>query len=143
MGRGAFLRPAGCPRDENGSERAAAAASYHAGAGEKFHLRVGHGRSRRRQRYRGHGQAGAGFRSARPERVMNADRHAEAPISALRASAYIIPTDKPEADGTIAWNSTTLVLVEAEGGGETGLGYTYASGSAAHLAREKLAEIVE
>ena len=37
-----------------------------------------------------------------------------------------IPTDAPEADGTYAWDSTTLVLVEARAGGKTGLGYTYA-----------------
>ena len=47
------------------------------------------------------------------------------PITALRASAYRIPTDKPEADGTFAWGSTTLVLCEVEAGGETGLGFTY------------------
>ena len=31
------------------------------------------------------------------------------PIEKVRAQAFTIPTDKPEADGTIAWNSTTLV----------------------------------
>ena len=46
-------------------------------------------------------------------------------IDSVRAQAFEIPTDKPEADGTISWNSTTLVLVEISGGGETGLGYTY------------------
>ena len=25
---------------------------------------------------------------------------------------FTIPTDKPEADGTIAWDSTTLIVVE-------------------------------
>jgi len=34
---------------------------------------------------------------------------------------FEIPTDKPEADGTIALNSTTLLLVEISGGGETGV----------------------
>jgi hypothetical protein len=27
------------------------------------------------------------------------------------ASAYKVPTDAPESDGTLEWNSTTLVLV--------------------------------
>ena len=45
-------------------------------------------------------------------------------IEGVRAQAFEIPTDKPEADGTIAWDSTTLVLVEVSGGGETGVGYS-------------------
>ena len=57
----------------------------------------------------------------------------------MRAQAFEIPTDKPEADGTIAWNSTTLVLVEISGGGETGLGYTYSGASIVELIGGKLA----
>jgi RimJ/RimL family protein N-acetyltransferase len=34
----------------------------------------------------------------------------------LDVSAYTIPTDAPEADGTLEWTSTTLVLVEANAG---------------------------
>jgi L-alanine-DL-glutamate epimerase-like enolase superfamily enzyme len=52
-----------------------------------------------------------------------------APITAFRARAYRIPTDLPEADGTFAWNATTLVLVRIDAGGDTGLGYTYADAS--------------
>ena len=37
-----------------------------------------------------------------------------------RRSAFRIPTDAPEADGTIAWDRTTLVLVEVEAGGNSG-----------------------
>ena len=48
-------------------------------------------------------------------------------IDRVRAQAFEIPTDKPEADGTIAWNSTTLVLVEVSGGGEIGVGSKYSS----------------
>jgi L-alanine-DL-glutamate epimerase-like enolase superfamily enzyme len=43
----------------------------------------------------------------------------------LAASAYTIPTDVPEADGTLEWTSTTLVLVEASVGDITGIGWTY------------------
>jgi L-alanine-DL-glutamate epimerase-like enolase superfamily enzyme len=50
----------------------------------------------------------------------------EAPIARIAARAYTVPTDAPEADGTLDWDRTTLVLVEIEAGGETGLGYTYA-----------------
>ncbi|MEC5409934.1 enolase C-terminal domain-like protein [Paraburkholderia sp. MPAMCS5] len=68
---------------------------------------------------------------------------AGAPLSRIRAQAYTIPTDKPEADGTIAWNSTTLVVVEIDAGGRTGLGYTYASASLVPLIEHMLAEAIE
>jgi hypothetical protein len=45
---------------------------------------------------------------------------ADAPIERVRAWAFVIPTDRAEADGTISWNSTTLVLVEVSGGGKVG-----------------------
>ncbi len=47
-------------------------------------------------------------------------------IERIEVSAYKIPTDQPEADGTMRWDSTTLVLVEAEAGGEKSLGFNYA-----------------
>ena len=59
-----------------------------------------------------------------------------------RARAYTIPTDAPEGDGTFQWSSTTMVVVELEGGGETGIGYSYAHKSAAVVARELVAEHV-
>jgi L-alanine-DL-glutamate epimerase-like enolase superfamily enzyme len=65
-----------------------------------------------------------------------------APITEVRVGAYRIPTDAPEADGTFAWDATTMVVVEVDGGGETGLGYTYADGSAAGLIRETLAPVL-
>ncbi|HVA89185.1 MAG TPA: enolase C-terminal domain-like protein [Chloroflexota bacterium] len=60
------------------------------------------------------------------------------PIEGLRVSAYKIPTDLPEADGTFSWDSTTLVLVEVSGGGMEGLGYTYADTATACLIRDLL-----
>jgi hypothetical protein len=47
---------------------------------------------------------------------------AQATVERVAARAYAVPTDAPEADGTIAWDSTTLVLVEASAGGRTGTG---------------------
>lgn len=64
------------------------------------------------------------------------------PIASVRAHAYKIPTDSPEADGTFAWSSTTLVVVEIGAGGQTGLGYTYTDASAAALIRDTLAEVL-
>jgi L-alanine-DL-glutamate epimerase-like enolase superfamily enzyme len=67
---------------------------------------------------------------------------AEAPVKRLVARAFRIPTDAPEADGTISWDATTLILIEVSGGGKTGLGYTYASTAAREAVTEVLAEIV-
>jgi L-alanine-DL-glutamate epimerase-like enolase superfamily enzyme len=63
-------------------------------------------------------------------------------ITAVTASAYTIPTDAPEADGTLSWDRTTLVLAEVTAGGKTGLGYTYAHDAAATLIQGKLAEAI-
>ncbi len=47
------------------------------------------------------------------------------PVDDVEVSAYTVPTDEPESDGTAEWDWTTIVVVHARGGGETGLGYTY------------------
>jgi L-alanine-DL-glutamate epimerase-like enolase superfamily enzyme len=60
------------------------------------------------------------------------------PIERVAVSAYTIPTDAPESDGTIGWDSTTLVLVHVEGGGRKGVGYGYADSATAALIRDKL-----
>ncbi|HTQ32998.1 MAG TPA: mandelate racemase, partial [Stellaceae bacterium] len=67
----------------------------------------------------------------------------EASINRVTASAYKIPTDAPEADGTLEWDSTTLVLVEVEAGGKTGIGYTYCDASITSLIENRLAEIIK
>ena len=54
-------------------------------------------------------------------------------IDELDVSAFTIPTSSPEADGTLSWNQTTIVLVSPEAGGLRSLGYTYAGLSAAHV----------
>ncbi|MHB8598404.1 MAG: hypothetical protein ACYDER_16495 [Ktedonobacteraceae bacterium] len=37
-------------------------------------------------------------------------------IENLAVSAYTVPTDFPESDGTITWDKTTIVIVEAAAG---------------------------
>ncbi|MBS0350050.1 MAG: mandelate racemase [Proteobacteria bacterium] len=64
------------------------------------------------------------------------------PIAKVQVAAYKIPTTEPEADGTLAWDSTTLILVEISAGNCTGLGYTYGSASIAHFIREKFLKIL-
>ncbi|MDR5784614.1 enolase C-terminal domain-like protein [Caballeronia sp. LZ065] len=66
----------------------------------------------------------------------------DAPIEAIRSRAYTIPTDKPEADGTYAWDSTTLVVVEVAAAGKTGLGFTYNDASVAKLIEKTLGPIL-
>jgi L-alanine-DL-glutamate epimerase-like enolase superfamily enzyme len=64
-------------------------------------------------------------------------------VESLDATAYTIPTDQPESDGTLSWDSTTLVLVTARGGGCTGIGWTYAGPAAAEVVSGKLAGVVQ
>jgi L-alanine-DL-glutamate epimerase-like enolase superfamily enzyme len=65
-----------------------------------------------------------------------------AKIESLTLSAYTVPTDAPESDSTLRWDSTTIVLVEAAAGGERGLGYTYGDVSTGKLIESKLSEAV-
>ena len=63
---------------------------------------------------------------------------ARAKVAALDVAAYTIPTDKPESDGTLAWDKTTLVRVEVAAGGARGWGWTYADTATARLVADKL-----
>lgn len=67
----------------------------------------------------------------------------DAPVAAVRAAAYKIPTDAPESDGTLEWSSTTMVTVEIKAGGKTGFGYSYVHDTAAALVTEKLADVLK
>jgi len=64
---------------------------------------------------------------------------AVAPVERLEVHAYTIPTDEPESDGTLEWDSTTIVVVEAHADGQTGLGYTYCDAAAAEVVSSQLA----
>ena len=73
---------------------------------------------------------------------MIADSRLGAEVESLAVSAYPIPTEEPESDGTLEWDSTTIVLVQAHGGGETGLGYTYGPKAVGAVVEELLADVV-
>jgi|SRR5665213_726056 len=75
---------------------------------------------------------------------MPASAHGDAVrLDDLIVSTFRIPTDVPEeSDGTYAWHDTTLVFVEARGGGLTGIGYTYADDATALLIHATLAGVV-
>lgn len=66
-------------------------------------------------------------------------RSPENSIKSVEASAYSIPTDAPEGDGTLRWDSTTLVLCEIHADGALGIGYTYGNKATA-VAAEELAQ---
>jgi L-alanine-DL-glutamate epimerase-like enolase superfamily enzyme len=68
--------------------------------------------------------------------------HLGSRIEGIEAAAYEIPTDEPESDGTLEWDSTTMVVVEAFNGRERGIGYTYGDRAVATLIESKLADIV-
>lgn len=71
-----------------------------------------------------------------------AEKRGAPTIDAISAAAYRIPTDKPEADGTLSWDSTTLVVVYVSAGNKRGLGLTYAHASAVAVIAELLAPAV-
>jgi L-alanine-DL-glutamate epimerase-like enolase superfamily enzyme len=68
---------------------------------------------------------------------------ADVEVDGLAVGAYTIPTDRPEQDGTLDWDSTTIVVVEARSGGHTGIGWTYGPEAAAALVASKLAQAVK
>lgn len=66
----------------------------------------------------------------------------DAVVEEVAVAVYTIPTDGPEADGTLAWTETTMVAVHARAGGETGFGYSYADPAAARIVEKHLADVV-
>ncbi len=63
-------------------------------------------------------------------------------VEGLEVTAYEIPTDQSESDGTLRWDSTTAIVVEAFNGRERGLGYTYGDRSIKTLIESKLCDVV-
>jgi L-alanine-DL-glutamate epimerase-like enolase superfamily enzyme len=63
-------------------------------------------------------------------------------IEEVTAAAYRIPTDSLESDGTYEWHDTTMIVARVRAGGERGIGYTYASATAARLIDDVLADRV-
>jgi L-alanine-DL-glutamate epimerase-like enolase superfamily enzyme len=64
------------------------------------------------------------------------------PVTSVTTRTFTVPTDKPEADGTLDWDSTTLVTAEISAGGVTGLGWTYAAAACRSVIEDVLAETV-
>jgi L-alanine-DL-glutamate epimerase-like enolase superfamily enzyme len=66
----------------------------------------------------------------------------EAAIQQFKVSAYTVPTDFPEADGTYSWKATTLVLVEVRAADHVGIGYSYADLATAKLINKRFRDLI-
>jgi L-alanine-DL-glutamate epimerase-like enolase superfamily enzyme len=64
-------------------------------------------------------------------------------IDAIDVACYQIPTDSPEADGTLEWNSTTWVVVELRAKDKSGIGFTYADRATAELISSHLSRYLK
>jgi len=64
-------------------------------------------------------------------------------IAAVEVAAYTIPTELPEADGTLAWDKTTVVVVDVETrAGVRGLGFAYGHTAMADVIKQTLTPAV-
>lgn len=63
-------------------------------------------------------------------------------VTGVDVEIYEIPTERPESDGTLEWDATTLVRVEAAAGRARGFGWTYADAATGRIAVEKLRQVV-
>ena len=61
----------------------------------------------------------------------------------MQVSAYTVPTELPEADGTLAWDKTTLVAVDVETrAGVHGLGFAYGHTAMAEVIKQTLVPVI-
>lgn len=60
-------------------------------------------------------------------------------VDSVDVSVFTISTDAPEADGTIAWESTTMIPVRITVGGTTGMGWTYGAAACGQMVSDVLA----
>ena len=78
--------------------------------------------------------------SANDVNIRRSDR--DDPVTAVECGVYTVPTEQPEADGTLAWSSTTVVVVRVQAGGAAGTGWTYASPACKAVVDDVLAPAV-
>src|SRR3954451_22784815 len=69
-------------------------------------------------------------------------RSSSDPLKSATVSAYTIPTETPEADGTADWDSTTILIVELSARDATGLGFSYTNEAAAKVAQQLIEKVV-
>lgn len=66
----------------------------------------------------------------------------EASIDSVAVTVFTVPTETPEADGTLSWDSTTMVLVEVRSGDTHAMGWTYGPAACARVVCDQLAGVV-
>ncbi|GAA5226215.1 enolase C-terminal domain-like protein [Paeniglutamicibacter antarcticus] len=64
-------------------------------------------------------------------------------VDEIEARVYTIPTDAPEADGTLSWDSTTMVLVRVRSRLVWGIGWTYGAAQCGAVITDTLAPLVQ
>jgi L-alanine-DL-glutamate epimerase-like enolase superfamily enzyme len=64
------------------------------------------------------------------------------PVEQVATRTYTVPTDQPESDGTLEWQSTTMVMAEVRASGTTGLGWTYGSRASQTIIEDLLSRAV-
>ncbi|HEX9375585.1 MAG TPA: enolase C-terminal domain-like protein [Actinomycetota bacterium] len=62
-------------------------------------------------------------------------------VERLEVAVHEFPLDEPESDGTLTWDATTMVIVEASADGTTGVGYSYGAAACATVVQEKLRDV--
>ncbi len=67
---------------------------------------------------------------------------ASARVDSVTARACTVPTDAPEADGTLSWEATSLVVVTVSCDGIDGLGWSYGPPACAGLVDQLLRDVV-
>jgi L-alanine-DL-glutamate epimerase-like enolase superfamily enzyme len=60
----------------------------------------------------------------------------------IEVTACAVPAERHESDGTLEWDTTTIVVAEVKTGDVTGLGYTYGHPAVASVISHTLAPIV-
>jgi len=79
---------------------------------------------------------------AGPPPVIPPPSRSTSTVGDLECLVLRVPTDQPEADGTLEWSATTVVVVVVRAGGMMGTGWTYAGGGSKAVVEEQLAAVV-
>ncbi len=88
-------------------------------------------------------RASVSARMTDPDTSLGASPDGAPQVEEVRAAAFTIPLEQPETDGTLRWDSTTLVVVTARAGGTVGTGWTYNAPATASVVADTLAGVVE
>ncbi len=65
-----------------------------------------------------------------------------AAVDRIDVEVYRVPLEEAESDGTLTWDATTIVVVEARSGSERGIGFTYSTGACAAFVHDVLVPVV-